>query len=688
MNLWEMLFGKVGATPNAAKTTTGTLLTPQFWRVGGYVPPSDYDAVGLTNAYRGNELVFACINVKMQAAVDARLIVERWSYRDGVYHELDTHPLRRLMTSPKNTINEAALVRAWIGSRDVFGKAYFEKVRNANGRVVEINPLNPAYVDEVFDQTSGDLLRYTWRDNGRSHDFKPDDIIAYRNYDPRSRWGSVSPTAVAMDSIKGDALQTLYVKSFFDGGGVPSGLLTIKNRTLSQVEANSIREKWRAMFSPSLGGRREDIGVLDENADFQVTGSRPDQLASDKLRGMTESRICMAYGVPPLIVYSYLGMQNSTYSNMQTAWRQFWESTLTPMLREYREWLQIGLLREFESDDDIAREDVRLWWDLSRVAALKENVDALQARARDNFAAGGITLNELREQLGMPADVHGDYYLRNAGATVVEANKPMGATPTTSPQKSAGGPSERKAGFEADQLRLRDDMAVMYVPKLEKYLHGEYTRAADAVAKLGKAGANNIETKVSSSVIYNAVVAILDDGTTLAGIFSKLYNQMAAKVAATVGQYLGISAVTAFDVFSPEFQREINGLLTKAVAQVTRTNIEQIKALIDQMQEKRWSVDDLAREIRGLDARFSKSRAEMIANTETANAHSRSSLKAYAESGVVEKVEWSAHLDERTSEVCKRLHGKVVKLGAAFEADITSPPAHPNCRSVLLPVLE
>lgn len=53
--------------------------------------------------------------------------------------------------------------------------------------------------------------------------------------------------------------------------------------------------------------------------------------------------------------------------------------------------------------------------------------------------------------------------------------------------------------------------------------------------------------------------------------------------------------------------------------------------------------------------------------------------------------QWSAHLDRRTSAICRQLDGDVVPHDAEFNADGWSgryPPAHPNCRSRVQPYAE
>jgi len=75
-------------------------------------------------------------------------------------------------------------------------------------------------------------------------------------------------------------------------------------------------------------------------------------------------------------------------------------------------------------------------------------------------------------------------------------------------------------------------------------------------------------------------------------------------------------------------------------------------------------------------------RARMIARTETVRANNQGQLDGAKQSGLKLMKKWDAHLDSRTSEVCKYLNGKMVSLNAKFkwkDQVFDAPPAHPNC---------
>lgn len=68
--------------------------------------------------------------------------------------------------------------------------------------------------------------------------------------------------------------------------------------------------------------------------------------------------------------------------------------------------------------------------------------------------------------------------------------------------------------------------------------------------------------------------------------------------------------------------------------------------------------------------------AERLVRTETNYAMNQGHLKGYADSGVVEKYEFLAAIDSRTSKLCKNQNGKVYKLSDAT-VGVNYPPMHP-----------
>lgn len=97
------------------------------------------------------------------------------------------------------------------------------------------------------------------------------------------------------------------------------------------------------------------------------------------------------------------------------------------------------------------------------------------------------------------------------------------------------------------------------------------------------------------------------------------------------------------------------------------------------------SLDKTSRDIR---ERFgvSKYYADRLIRTESNYFHNVATLDSYKAMGI-EKFQFLATLDMRTSEVCQHADGKIFKVKDAI-VGVNVPPLHPNCRSTIVPYLK
>lgn len=83
----------------------------------------------------------------------------------------------------------------------------------------------------------------------------------------------------------------------------------------------------------------------------------------------------------------------------------------------------------------------------------------------------------------------------------------------------------------------------------------------------------------------------------------------------------------------------------------------------------------------------SYSSAARIVRTESSFIAHQATWDGYKASGVVEKYEYLATLDGRTSQICRSMDGRVFKLSEK-QVGINYPPLHPHCRSTVVPYFD
>lgn len=77
-------------------------------------------------------------------------------------------------------------------------------------------------------------------------------------------------------------------------------------------------------------------------------------------------------------------------------------------------------------------------------------------------------------------------------------------------------------------------------------------------------------------------------------------------------------------------------------------------------------------------------KAVRLARTEMNHISNTATIESYKKSNVVKKYEYLATLDNRTSQICRELDGRIFEVDQA-QTGINLPPMHPHCRSTTVP---
>lgn len=383
-----------------------------------------HDTATLLDWQRRNELVYSCVEKIADASMDPVMVVQERT-REGEWQDYNAshyapHPLTALLSRPNPAMDEIDFRRAWIVSEHIAGIFYAEIERSELGLPVALWPLNPAKVTPRVNE-DGDLIEYEWNDPSlRKRKFiPPEKMLVRRAHDITNPYGGLPPLLVALGSVDADSAQTDYVRSFFAGGGQPSGVIT-SQKVIPPDSAEMMRQSWMARY-----GRRGAGGgpaVLDDGMSYTKVGANPDEVESSELRQQFEARICGVFGVPPALVGAYVGLkQQNNRASAKAAMEDFWVNKMSPLFTRWRSFLTHALLPEFESQDAVLAGKVRVHWDMTTVMALQEDLNDRHKRALEALKAGAITMNQYRAKINEKPDDNGDIYYLPDNVSVVPA---------------------------------------------------------------------------------------------------------------------------------------------------------------------------------------------------------------------------------------------------------------------------
>jgi HK97 family phage portal protein len=400
-SLWNKLFGNEKQFEQSASI-------PLYNNSYGYKePPQNYEAFA-KNGYGKNAIIYSCIRELTNAAIEPRYFIEGFD-RENQPFEIQDSALKSLLDAPNKTQDLYDLIEQLITHLYIAGNAYIFKERGQSGRITQLYLLRPDRVSIQSGKDNG-VSSYEYELNSNTYTIPPEDIghIKLGTNASNDLYG-LSPLTVLANMLNLDQSITQFAKSFFQNAGVPSGLLRLKKRLTTQEEANTIRARWRSQFSTPKN--YNSLAILDEDAEYQPLSVDPSSMAMADLRNETESRICMAFQVPPILIGTVIGLNRSTYSNYAEARRSFWDETVSSLINKITRFFNKNICSEFTTNESLNI-------DISNVAALIEDKDARSTRINTQFTNGVITLNEAREELGYdPLD---DGQLRRIPLNIIE----------------------------------------------------------------------------------------------------------------------------------------------------------------------------------------------------------------------------------------------------------------------------
>jgi SPP1 gp7 family putative phage head morphogenesis protein len=176
-------------------------------------------------------------------------------------------------------------------------------------------------------------------------------------------------------------------------------------------------------------------------------------------------------------------------------------------------------------------------------------------------------------------------------------------------------------------------------------------------------------------------------------------------------QALGIEA-GQFDPFTAAITEYFQDRSRKIANDVNDETAKQLRASLSEGVLAGDGSFELRARVENVMGHASTVRADRIARTEITRAQTYGDLQAWKQSGVVEAKEWRTARDERQCPFCRALDGRIISLGETYfdkgdvqtvegkdkdgnpktftqkisYDDMPGPPAHVNCRCVLLPV--
>lgn len=301
------------------------------------------------------------------------------------------HPLYKLLDRPNKAMSRAQLLSFIAAYVAVGGNCYVVKVRNQQGGTIALYPYHDGQIKPVPSQFEW-IDHYEYKVDNITKVIPADDVIHFRSHiiDPLRPHMGMSPILAAARGVDIYAEMEKIIYSTLKNDGMPRGLLSFPpEATMNTQQLDLIREQ----FGDNYGGaKRGRTAVLSGGAQYERISFNLEELQADNIISRAEVAICQAFRVHPLVAMTYAGLMNSTYSNMEEAFKQFTTLTRVPIWRAWEETLQAAFASEYPTAE--------IEFDTDDVQALKPDMKDVEASVISQFTSNIITQNEARQALG------------------------------------------------------------------------------------------------------------------------------------------------------------------------------------------------------------------------------------------------------------------------------------------------
>lgn len=307
---------------------------------------------------------------------------------DGSVERVEDHPLERLIKNPAPRAGEHSLGQ-WLSLPAlVFGNSLLVKVRNAEGQVIGLLPVDWRYVN-AYARMGGPVEMWSTIQTGEELFFAPSEAVHCAWEGLRGGLG-VSPLSQLDSTLRIEDSARRYQISSFDKGVRPSGILTLDKDVDPQSEQGKRIRQALKKLNEGVDNAGQ-VMLLGGGAAYEKMSHTAVEAELILQRKLNREEVAMVYDVPPPLIGD---LEHGTYSNVEELHRQLYKTTLRPWLQMIASTLNSQLVR-VEPD----WQDLFVRFDLSDV--LRGDPAEERRSVAELVTKGIIDTNEARKMLGL-----------------------------------------------------------------------------------------------------------------------------------------------------------------------------------------------------------------------------------------------------------------------------------------------
>lgn len=656
------------------------------------VSTGQWDNQSLMNQYEKSLYVFASINKIAQkvAAIDLKLFEIINS--KGEIKEYPSHEILDLLYRVNPFQTRSEFWKITLINKKLTGEAFWWKVRDGRGKVVELWNLRPDMITIVSDPQNF-IKGYTLRKvNGEEVNFEPQDIIHFKEPNPLDVYRGLSPLKPAQSRIQTEEHATNFQRDFFLNNARPDALL-ISEDLLAPEQRDELKAGWNSRHQGK--GKNSRIGILEGGMTYQqvsVTQKEMDYIESLKF---TRDDILVAFGVPKSVITT----DDVNLANANSGLRTFLSETINPEMSVLTEVInEMLVIPDFGERFYVDFEDPT---PLDREMQLKE------------YTAGygkWLTANEIREGLNLEPQKGGDILAEPTGGVATNPTAPV----APDPQKIFRGRSHlqkklqmieelsvdikkslKLAKNKGKQSLLKGDIRESYKAFINKKIDKRAQKFQKEVQSESDRQLKRVLKTVHGKDITKGVGFNFDKKKEVQ-IFTELALPFMKEAALESGQEaLDLVGLGEAFNYTEVLEKRLIERAKFFATSVNDTTLEKLSKTLAEGLDAGEGTTELANRVQDVYVEFSNYRAESIARTESTAVNNEGFLEAYQQSKVVNSMEWISSHDNRTRSTHAGQDGQIIEVGKTFRNGLRYPGDSSygdasevvNCRCVISPAV-
>jgi HK97 family phage portal protein len=594
---------------------------------------------GFINAFGEVGWLFAVISKIAQGVADAEWCL--YTERNGELTEVENSPIMALLdfVNPFQTFQEfIELHEIYMG---LTGECFWVINRNKGGLPGEMWIVPPDKMS-VVPSKKDFIAGYVYQIGGEKIPLDKELVIHHKLPNPSNPYRGLGPVQALAYDLDSELYAGKWNRNFFYNSARPDGILSFD--TLSEEQYTRLKLQWNERYKGTANAHK--MALVEGAAKYQQVSVSAKDMDFKELRLLNRDNILGIFGMP----LSVMGItENVNRANAEAGDYTFARWIVTPRLKRLQGKLNEQFIPMWPHSEN-------LYLDFDDV--VPESVEEKRALAESGIKSGYMTINEARELQGLDPLPEGD-------VLVAPSANPFGGMTL----------GVKKKSFSAEQK--------------ESYWRGYVTRAETYEKRMITALKVMFSAQESESLskLHAGSRDLIDDAEAKA-TYSKLATPILTdlmKMAIDNGQEL-IKPKPHKDAPEnpPMSEAARKWLLTRigwAAAQVGEETARLLSEALADGFAAGESMPDIAKRIQAVFDGCSSRRSILIARTETISASAQGAIEGYKEAEVQE-VEWLSALDDRLCDDCDALNGEVWPID-----DAIIPPAHPDCRCCLIPVV-